>query len=245
MKHRDTTESVEIRKGMFSSTIFEMELWTLSNDLQFSDEEYQEQLQYNGKMSCGLQLDSTGLFPTKKEALDTLEMCYDDPSDNYLAFIREKAMYCMMPSWHYLKEWTYIYNSLHDESIVRIYDEYSYPFFGRPKEMVRFRQGDIVMVPEGNSGHWGIVYAPPLSKERIMQANMACNERLEPITGTLLLRQSYFDWSDDNYAILTSNKNYEASHENIIAHHVLPALQVPDFVRDILEEGLQKVKTDI
>lgn len=37
MKHRDTTESVEIRKGMFSSTIFEMELWTLSNDLQFSD----------------------------------------------------------------------------------------------------------------------------------------------------------------------------------------------------------------
>ena len=70
MKHRDTTESVEIRKGMFSSTIFEMELWTLSNDLQFSDEEYQEQLQYNGKMSCGLQLDSTGLFPTKEEALD-------------------------------------------------------------------------------------------------------------------------------------------------------------------------------
>lgn len=37
MKHRDTTESVEIRKGMFSSTIFEMELWTLSNDLHFSD----------------------------------------------------------------------------------------------------------------------------------------------------------------------------------------------------------------
>lgn len=37
MKHRDTTESVEIRKGMFSSTIFEMELWALSNDFQFSD----------------------------------------------------------------------------------------------------------------------------------------------------------------------------------------------------------------
>ncbi len=245
MKHRDTTESVEIRKGMFSSTIFEMELWTLSNDLQFSDEEYQEQLQYNGKMSCGLQLDSTGLFPTKEEALNTLKMCYDDPSDNYLAFIREKAMYCMMPSWHYLKEWTYIYNSLHDESIVRNYDEYSYPFFGRPKEMVRFRQGDIVMVPEGNSGHWGIVYAPPLSKERIMQANMAINERIEAMTGERCERFSVADYSDDSYVILTCNKDYIASHEHVLAHHVLPALQVSGFVRNILEEGLQKAKNDI
>lgn len=245
MKHRDTTESVEIRKGMFSSTIFEMELWTLSNDLHFSDEEYQEQLQYNGIMSCGLQLDSTGLFPTKEEALDTLEMCYDDPSDNYLAFIREKAMYCMMPSWHYLKEWTYINNILHDESIVRNYDEYDYPFFGRPKEMVHFKQGDIVMVPEGNGGHWGIVYAPPLSKERIMQANMAINERIEAMTGERCERFSVADYSDDSYVILTCNKDYIASHEHVLAHHVLPALQVSGFVRNILEEGLQKAKNDI
>ena len=67
MKHRDTTESVEIRKGMFSSTIFEMELWTLSNDLQFSDEEYHAGILYSAGIFCkdgraGLQIHGDGGF---------------------------------------------------------------------------------------------------------------------------------------------------------------------------------------
>lgn len=39
MNHRDTKESVLIRTGLYSSTIYEMEIWTLANELDYTDEE--------------------------------------------------------------------------------------------------------------------------------------------------------------------------------------------------------------
>lgn len=35
MKHRETKQSVLIRTGLYSSTIFELEVWTLANDSGF------------------------------------------------------------------------------------------------------------------------------------------------------------------------------------------------------------------
>ena len=55
----------------------------------------------------------------------------------------------------YLKEWTYKYCYLHDESIVRNFAERENPFMGRPQEMIHFKRGDIVMIPDDYAGHWG------------------------------------------------------------------------------------------
>ena len=41
-------------------------------------------------------------------------------------------MCCMMDAGDYLKEWTYYYCDLFDESLVRNYCENKNPFLGRP-----------------------------------------------------------------------------------------------------------------
>ena len=43
------------------------------------------------------------------------------------------------------------------------------------------------------------------------------------------------DYSDDSYIII---HNSDGDHEHILSHRVLPAVEVPDFVRETLEEGL-------
>lgn len=238
MNHRDTKESVLIRIGLYSSTIYEMELWTLANDKEYTDEEYKEQLEDSGFMECGLCRESVGLFPTKERALEHLEMMYDDPfaedRELYCAFIREKAMCCMMQPGYYLKEWTYVHGLLRDESVVRNFAEVENPFCGRPKEMIRFKRGDIVMIPDRHEGHWGIVYDTPITPEYIKDVN----DRIERETGVRGNKFSGMDWSDDQYIILTNGEYYMASHEHILAHHVLPAMHVPKYVRKVLEEGV-------
>lgn len=238
MNHRDTKESVLIRKGLYSSTIYEMELWSLANDQEYTDEEYEEQLKYNGYLDCGLRRESVGLFPTKERALEDLEMMCEDPfakdRELYCAFIRERAMYCMMLPNDYLKEWTYVHGLLRDESLVRNFAEEENPFGGRPKEMIRFKKGDIVMIPDRHEGHWGIVYDTPITPEYIKEVN----DRIESETGVRGTKFSGMDWSDDQYTILTNGEDYMASHEHILAHHVLPAVHVPEYVRKVLEEGV-------
>lgn len=231
MNHRDTTESVLIRSGLYSSTIFEMEVWTLANDQDYTDEVFEEQLKHNGCMDCGLRRESVGLFPTKEHALEDLKMMYEDPfaedRELYCAFIRERAMNCMMQPDDYLKEWTYVHGLLRDESLVRNFAEEENPFCGRPKEMIRFKRGDIVMIPDGYDGHWGIVWGTPLTPENIEEMDKRAQRKFGDI-GKVLSRK---DWSDDQYTILTS----ENSHEHILAHRVLPAWDVPEYVRKNLD----------
>lgn len=240
MKHSETNKSVMIRPGLYSSTIFEMEIWTLEEENELTGEDYRDQLAIYSRMDCGLHNAGCGLFSSKERALDGLEMMYDDAYDAnrdlYCAFIRERAMYCIMQPCEYLKEWTYVHGLLHDESIVRNYDEINNPFVGRPKEMVRYKRGDIVMIPDGYLGHWGIVWGTPVTPEYIKEVN----DQIESETGTPGNKFSIMDWSDDCYCILTNGDGFEGGHEHISAHHVLPALNVPDFVRNTLEEGLQK-----
>ena len=236
MNHRDTKESVLIRTGLYSSTIYEMEVWSLAKNLTYTDEEFKEKLEVFGHLVCGLNRETIGLFPTKERALEHLEMMYEDSFDDdrelYCAFIREKAMSCMMISGAYIKEWTYVNGQLVDESLVRNYDEDENPFYGRPKEMIRFKRGDIVMIPEeGLHSHWGIVYGTPITAEHIKEVN----DRIENETGVRGNKYSLMDWSDDQYTILTDDKG---SHEHILSHYVLPALHVPEYVRETLKKGL-------
>lgn len=244
MNHRDTTESVLIRSGLYSSTIFEMEVWTLANDQDYSDEDFKEQLKYDGCMDCGLHRKLVGLFPTKERALEHLEMMYEDSFSEdrelYCAFIREKAMCCMMQPNDYLKEWTYVNGLLVDESLLRNFAEDENRFCGRPKEMIRFKRGDIVMIPDGYDGHWGIVYGTPITPDEIKEVN----DRIERETGIRGTKFSRMDWSDDQYIILTNEGEYMGSHEHILAHHVLPASHVPDYVREVLSLTLHFNSTD-
>lgn len=241
MNHRDSQKSVLIRTGLYSTTLFEMEVWALADNREYTDEGYREQLENSGWMNCGLSREAVGLFPTKERALEHLDMMYEDPYDKdrelYCAFIREKAMHCMMQPNDYIKEWTYVYGLLHDESLVRNYAEDENPFHGRPKEMIRFTRGDIVMIPDSYSGHWGIVWDTPISPEYIKETN----DRIERETGVRGNKFSGMDWSDDQYTILTNNEDYMTSHEHILAHHVLPARHVPEYVRKILEKGYNNI----
>lgn len=236
MNHRDTKQSVLIRKGLYSSTIYEMEVWSLANDLEYTDEEYEEQLEAYGCMCCGLCRESVGLFPTKERALEHLEMMYDDPfaedRELYCAFIREKAMNCMMEPGDYIKEWTYVHGLLHDESLIRNFAEEENPFCGRPKEMIRFKGGDIVMIPDDLVGHWGMVWGTPVTPENIKEVK----NHIEGETGVRGTKFSGMDWFDDQYTILTNGEDYMALQ--ILAHHVLPAWSVPEYVRKVLEKGV-------
>lgn len=233
-----------IHPGVYSSTIYEMEVWSLPDSNNYSDEEYQEQLQEDGRMNCGLRLEGVGLFDTRERALEKLEMMCEDPwgddRELFCAFIREKAMYCMMHQADYLKEWTYVYCWLHDESIVRNYDEERNPFPGRPEGMTKFQVGDIVMVPDGYSGHWGIVAGTPLTEQKVKEINGRFQRLYEEMTGQPCDVPSILDWSDDSYLILTTGEGPDCAHEHIPAHHILPANNVPPFVRQTLEEGLRK-----
>ena len=230
-------ENKLIKTGLYSSTIFEMEVWSLSDDNVYTDREYQEQLDSDGLMDCGMNKELTGLFPTREQALSELEMMSEDPfapdRDLYCAFVRERAMCCMMNASDYLKEWTYNYCLLLDESLVRNYCEEENPFLGRSKDKIRFRHGDIVMVPDAYSAHWGIVCEVPPTEEQVEKIHDK-----EKRTGT---RGYGLDWSDDNYIILTSDEG-AASHEHILAHRVLPAplRAIPAFVESKLKEGLCK-----
>lgn len=235
MKHRELDQSVRIYQGIYSSTIYEMEFWLLSN-APYTIEEYKQQLKERVVMDCRLERDCVGLYRSKKEALESLDMIYDDctfddDQDLHLVLIRERALCCMMQPEYYLKEWTYIQGILHDESIVRNYDVKNNPFFGRPKEMIHFKRGDIVMIADGLRGHWGIICDTPFCSENIDGKNSTDNQEKQSKEEMVIQK----DYSDDSYIIITDG---EGNHEHILSHHILPAFDVPEFVRTTLEAGL-------
>jgi hypothetical protein len=145
----------------------------------------------------------------------------------------------MMHPGEYLKEWTYKYCYLHDESIVRNFAEWENPFMGRPQEMIHFKRGDIVMIPDDYAGHWGIVWGTPMTPEQYEKVNERINQGHD---GDTMARKWRLDWSDDNYTILI---NADGAHEHIPAHHVLPHDgRIPNFVRKTLMEGLRRAEED-
>lgn len=81
MKHSETNKSVMIRPGLYSSTIFEMEIWTQEEENELTGEDYRDQLAIYSRMDCGLHNAGCGLFSSKERALDGLEMMYDDAYD--------------------------------------------------------------------------------------------------------------------------------------------------------------------
>ncbi|MCQ2191644.1 MAG: hypothetical protein MJZ23_02110 [Paludibacteraceae bacterium] len=241
MKHKDYTNSKMIYPGVYSSTIFEMEVWALYDMSDYTQEDYEEDLQH-GCMDCGLRKEKIGLFETKEQALNCLDMMYEDPwssdSELYCAFIREKPMQCMMERQdNYIKEWTYVHGKLVDESIVRNYDERNNPFPGRNESMIRFKRGDIVMIPDGYSAYWGIVWGCPLTIEKVQEMLDSFIEKYGEYISTL-------EYGDDQYTILTTGEGFEGGHEHILAHTLLPATAVLDYVRTTLEKGYKKAEAD-
>ena len=114
----------------------------------------------------------------------------------------------MMPPDKYIKEWSFYHNILMDESLVRNYSGADYLFLGRPKEMIRYRIGDVVQVVEDRQAFWGVV------------------ESLPPIYD----RQNHGDWTDDCYTIrYTPNQK-----RRVRAHHVFDLLtsRIPDYVKE-------------
>ena len=63
MKHRDFDQSVMIYPGIYSATIYEMEVWSLKNE-NFPKEKYEQQLKSWRTASCRI-----GMFLTSLEKL--------------------------------------------------------------------------------------------------------------------------------------------------------------------------------
>ena len=52
MNNEKENGSKLIKTGTYSSMIFELEVWSLYNDNVYTDREYQEQLDFDGRMDC-------------------------------------------------------------------------------------------------------------------------------------------------------------------------------------------------
>lgn len=216
MKRRETNNnSIEVFPSYHSAPYYELEWWTKIGES--SKEEAQKELENLGYIDANYRIDKIGVFETKERALSRLRECldivYEMEEEDYFGppyfFLREKPMYVMMDPHDYIKEWTYLYSFLEDESLVRNYCTSDYPFMGRPKEMIRHKVGDIVMVLEGNNSFWGVVYGVP----RIYDG------------------KPHGDYSDDQYTIYTS----AGVHYHCLAHHVLSSgLYAPEYVEELL-----------
>lgn len=206
MKHRESEQSVQVYPYWYSRPYYELEAWKKTKQLE--KEEAMQWLQKHGHLPCNMALDRIGVFPTKEWAESTLkELC--DTLENYpCRFIREKPLNMMMSPDKYIKEWSYHYTVLTDESLVRNYAGKDYPFLGRPEGMIRYKVGDIVQVVEDRHAFWGIVGGIP------------------PIYDG----QNHGDWTDDCYTIWL-NPNQKS---RVRAHHVFDflAFPMPDYVKE-------------
>ena len=63
----ETKEStIKVCEGLYSTSIYEMDVWTLPSDNEDNEEDYIWQLENVGHMDCGLRRGLTGLFRTKE-----------------------------------------------------------------------------------------------------------------------------------------------------------------------------------
>ena len=159
------------------------------------------------------------MYHTKERALEEIDMFLDivHDTEEYLDLpiflLREKSLCITLKPHSYIKEWTYDGKFLIDESLVRNYALQDYPFMGRPKEMIRHKVGDIVMVVEDGCSFWGVVASVPRTYDG----------------------KPHGDYSDDQYTIYTS----AGCHSHCLAHHVLEA-SVPECVEELLKAELSE-----
>lgn len=224
--------------------IYEMVI--LARDYQmktFSVNDYREQLERDGRMVGPWYRTSIGYYPSRLHAEQAfgkvVEKAFEEESSIDFVFIRQKAMGLQKEPHAYIKEWSYNGDLLvQDESLVRNYDVDTIGFYGRPPEMIRHKVGDIVNVVDDYGYHWGIVCELPMTPDEAARLNERASRRSTKIVG-----ESIFDYSDDQYVILTNDREYMSSHEHILSHHIFPpVITPPDFVRRILEQGLHMAK---
>lgn len=238
MKRQEEKETIQVHQSVYSSPIYELEVWGRFLDNEYTAEDYKIELEYYGELSSRMFCMGVGLYPTHERALQAIHMLYDDPIEGQeltAMFIRQKPLCCLLQRVEYIKEWSYQHGYLVDESIVRNYDERYYTFYGRPEGMIHHKVGDIVQYYYGDGLYWGIIDAVPPTIEYVKELY----DRIAAEEGESLHRVPMLGWSDDSYRILISNKL--ESHEHIPAHHVFePFEPVPDFVRELLTESFRK-----
>lgn len=244
MKHKDFTQVVHPYDNIATTCCYEMEIWGYAMQQEYTEEDIKEDISQYGKIRLRSYHNSSSIYRSKEDALEFLEMIYDDyyeddEEDILVVYIRQKTINLQMPVNSYLKEWTYDGFYLQDESIVRNCDPEENKFFGRPKEMIRHKIGDIVIVAEGNDAHWGIVYALPPTPDYVKNLNDNALAK-----GHVYENGSMLDYSDDCYIILTNDGDYMQSHEHILAHHIVSewGIRVPENVENLLRVGLKKAQ---
>ena len=206
MKHRDFDDTIQVCTGLYSRPYYELEAWIETKELKKND--VMKWMQSHGHIPCNVALDRIGVFQTKEEAESCMSELLDTMENYPCCFIREKPLCVLMSPDKYIKEWSYKHSLLEDESLVRNYAEHEYPFWGRPKEMIRFNVGDIVQVVDDRQSFWGVVRETP------------------PIFDG----KKHGDWTDDQYTIwLSPNQSCR-----VPSHHVFHPLsfRIPDYVKD-------------
>ena len=218
MMKKETRNTIEVFPNVYSEPYYELEAWTKLGET--NKEDALEQLKDQGKIDANYRINCVGMYHTKERALQEIEEFLDfvcDTEEDYwgipIFFLREKPLCSMLEPHSYIKEWTYVGSLLEDESLVRNYALQDYPFMGRPKEMIRHKVGDIVMVVEGNYSFWGVVASVPRTYDG----------------------KPHGDYSDDQYTIYTSTD----CHCHCLAHHVLKA-SVPECVEELLKAELSE-----
>ena len=218
MKQREKENTIQVFPSIYSSPYYELEAWIeLENDEDEEDKKciLEDFAQYEDFINANHTRDSLGVFLTKERALTAMEEALDCEDMNYsYFFIREKPLCVMMHPSDYIKEWLYCRGLLVDESLVRNYDyddNALEAFRGRPKEMIRFNVGDIAIeLGEDGSSYWGVVASVPRT----------CDGK------------SHGDYSDDQYAIYTSEYN----HTHVLAHRLVHPRHIPDYIEELLRK---------
>lgn len=219
MKQKKTKNTIQVFPHIYSLPYYELESWKKVNDVQ-TQEDVLLDLQEIGEIRAPYTCKNIGVFTTKQDALWQIEELLD--TENNLCeyfFLREKPLHTMMYDGDYLKEWLYWKTALVDESLVRNYDLHNNPFMGRPKEMIRHKIGDIVIVFGHRDSHWGVIASTPCIYDG----------------------QPHGDYSDDQYKILTQpvlpqSRNYW--HEHILSHRIIQPTYIPDYVKELLESTI-------
>lgn len=111
-----------------------------------------------------------------------------------------------------------------NDELLRADEEYpdgDKPFYGRPKEKIRFKPGDIVEVYQGNESELSIICHTPLSTEDFEEYKVWWEER-----GDLPENGTHFDSTDDCY--LTYSIGIGDTHNHPEAAYVFaPTRKVP------------------
>lgn len=112
-------------------------------------------------------------------------------------------------------------------------------FRGRPENLVRFHEGEIVECFDRDKVRLAVVTGLPLTPSQCLEIAERHNNRHPEYPKEWIL-----DWSDDSYTVI-HGPDYAATHEHIFAPFVSkPTFEVPEELRKYLEEAWEKVKDE-